>query len=135
VRDRNAPIRTELLKLSTTRMVWGITLVSLALVPGAVALIFLQHTHPLDSAEGVRNIMAAGSSGVLLLLVVGILIAAGEFRHRTATIGASVVSRSERSKQRSFALMQRMQLHEIPQNPAVSTDVPLAVPARDAHFL
>jgi ABC-2 type transport system permease protein len=81
----NALIRAELLKLSTTRMFWGIALASLALVPGAVALTVLQHTHPLDSAEGVRNVMAAASSGVVMLLVIGILMAAGEFRHGTAT--------------------------------------------------
>jgi ABC-2 type transport system permease protein len=81
----NALIRAELLKLSTTRTFWGITLASLALVPGAVTLAVLQHAHPLDSAEGVRNVMAAASSGTVVMLVIGILMTAGEFRHGTAT--------------------------------------------------
>jgi ABC-2 type transport system permease protein len=80
----NALIRAELLKLSTTRMFWGIALATVALAPGAVALAILQHTVPLDSADGIRDVMAAASSGDILL-VIGILITAGEFRHRTAT--------------------------------------------------
>ena len=40
---------------------------------------------PLDSADGISRVMAAASSGALLLLVIGILMTAGEFRHGTAT--------------------------------------------------
>ena len=39
----------------------------------------------LDSAEGIRNVMASASSGGVLVLVIGILMMAGEFRHSTAT--------------------------------------------------
>jgi ABC-2 type transport system permease protein len=81
----NALIRAELLKLTTTRTVWGVLLASIALVPGWVALAVLQHAVPLDSREGVRNVMAAASSGTVMLLVLGILMTAGEFRHKTAT--------------------------------------------------
>ena len=83
----NALIRAELLKLSTTRMFWGIALTTVALAPATVALAILQPQPavPLDSADGVRSVIAAASSGTLVLLVFGILITAGEFRHRTAT--------------------------------------------------
>src|SRR4030081_996103 len=81
----NALIRAELLKLTTTRAVWGVVLATIALVPGWGALAVLQHAVPLDSSEGVRNVMAAASSGTVLMLVIGILLTAGEFRHKTAT--------------------------------------------------
>jgi ABC-2 type transport system permease protein len=81
----NALVRAELLKLSTTRMFWAIALTSLALGPGVVALAVVQPARPLDSADGVRNVVAAGSSGVVVVLVLAILLTAGEFRHGTAT--------------------------------------------------
>ena len=40
---------------------------------------------PLASSEGVRGVMSAASAGVLLVLLVGISMMAGEFRHNTAT--------------------------------------------------
>jgi hypothetical protein len=39
----------------------------------------------LSTTEGIRNVMSASSSGALSVLVIGILIMAGEFRHNTAT--------------------------------------------------
>lgn len=82
-------IRAELLKLWTTRMFWGFVVATLAFVPVSIALAV--HTAgqagspSLDSSEGLRNVIAAASSGAGLLLVLGILVAAGEFRHNTAT--------------------------------------------------
>jgi ABC-2 type transport system permease protein len=85
-------IRAELLKLTTTRSFWVYVLLALALVPVTIALTILApHTGPphtgvtLDSSQGVRRVIAAGSSGALLLVVIGILVMAGEFRHNTAT--------------------------------------------------
>jgi ABC-2 type transport system permease protein len=80
-----ALIHAELLKLRTTRAFWGIVAAALAFVPAAVALAITQAQQPLSSATGVRNVISAASSGTVLLLVVGILITAGEFRHNTAT--------------------------------------------------
>jgi ABC-2 type transport system permease protein len=82
-------IRGELLKLRTSRMFWGYAAASLAFIP----LVIAQSIHAasttgqvrLDSAEGVRNVMAAASSGGTLLLILGIMAVAGELRHRTAT--------------------------------------------------
>jgi ABC-2 type transport system permease protein len=78
-------IHAELLKLRTTRMFWGNVAAALIFVPVGVALAVTGGTDPLDSAAGVRHVMAAASSGAVLLLVIGILMTAGEFRHGTAT--------------------------------------------------
>ena len=84
-------IRAELLKLTTTRSFWVYALLALALVPVTIALTILaphagpSHTGiPLDSSEGVRRVIAAASC-TTMLVVIGILVMAGEFRHNTAT--------------------------------------------------
>ncbi len=82
-------IRAELLKLHTTRMFWLNVTAALAFVPISIALAVHTAGQPgspiLDSNAGVRNVIAAASSGGLMLLVIGILMIAGEFRHNTAT--------------------------------------------------
>jgi ABC-2 type transport system permease protein len=84
-------IRAEVLKLRTTRTFWWSVVAALAFVPVSVALAMQmagQAASPipaLDSSEGVRNVMSAAASGAQILLVIGILIMAGEFRHNTAT--------------------------------------------------
>ncbi len=80
-------IRAELLKLRTTRVFWAYVAVALAFVPVSVALAMTtgETTAPLDTSEGLRNVMSAASSGGLLVLLVGIVLMAGEFRHNTAT--------------------------------------------------
>jgi ABC-2 type transport system permease protein len=78
-------IRAELLKLRTTRMFWGNVAAALLFVPLAVALAVNTGAEPLDSSTGVRNVIAAASSGAVMLLVIGILAIGGEFRHGTAT--------------------------------------------------
>jgi len=84
-------IRAELLKLTTTRSFWIYVLLTLALVPVTIALTILgPHTGPphtgvtLDSSEGVRRVISAASC-TMMLVVIGILVMAGEFRHNTAT--------------------------------------------------
>jgi ABC-type transport system involved in multi-copper enzyme maturation permease subunit len=78
-------IRAELLKLRTTRMFWANVASALTFVPVGIALAVTGGTDSLDSGAGVRHVMAAASSGAVMLLVIGILITAGEFRHGTAT--------------------------------------------------
>ena len=80
-------IRAELLKLRTTRVFWAYVAAALAFVPVSIALSMSASngTVPLSSSEGLRGVMAAASSGVLLVLLVGIAMMAGEFRHNTAT--------------------------------------------------
>lgn len=80
-------IRAELLKLRTTRVFWLYVAVALAFVPVSVALAITAGATdtPLGSSEGLRNVMSAASAGGLLVLLVGISMMAGEFRHNTAT--------------------------------------------------
>ena len=86
----NHLIRAELLKLRTTRMLYLNALAALAFVPLSVANSILSAGDPgagpaLTTSEGLRNVMSAGSSGSLVILMLGVLIMAGEFRHNTAT--------------------------------------------------
>jgi ABC-type transport system involved in multi-copper enzyme maturation permease subunit len=83
-------IHAELLKLRTTRMIYGLALAALAFA--AISAISAISTAgksgggpALSTAAGIRNVMSAGLPGGILALVIGILIMAGEFRHNTAT--------------------------------------------------
>lgn len=83
-------IRAELLKLRTTRMFYGTVAAALLFVPLTVAIAI--QTAGKDgrgaaqtTSEGVRNVLSAASSGTIVVLIIGILIMAGEFRHNTAT--------------------------------------------------
>lgn len=83
-------IHAELLKLRTTRMFYGIALAALAFVPVNLAIAIQTAGQSgggpaLDSSEGIRYVMSVASSGLLFVLVLGILVMAGEFRHDTAT--------------------------------------------------
>jgi hypothetical protein len=83
-------IRAELLKLRTVRTYYWYALSAVAFVPLAIAIAISNAgasggSAPLDSAEGIRNVMAAASSGTVIMLLLGILVMAGEFRHNTAT--------------------------------------------------
>ena len=86
----NNLIHAELLKLRTTRMIYGLALAALAFA--AISAISAISTAgksgggpALSTAAGIRNVMSAGLPGGILALVIGILIMAGEFRHNTAT--------------------------------------------------
>lgn len=86
---RNA-IRAEVVKLRTTRMVYGLLAGMLPLVVLSVVSSILTAGHrgsgpPLSTEVGTRAVLSAAGSGVILVLVLGILVMAGEFRHNTAT--------------------------------------------------
>lgn len=80
-------ISAELLKLRTTRVFWLYVTTTLAFIPVSVALSMTTgaDTAPLTSSEGLRGVMSAASAGSLLVLLIGISMMAGEFRHNTAT--------------------------------------------------
>src|SRR4051794_35536933 len=83
----SALIRAELLKLRTTRVFWVYIVVTLAFVPVSIALAITGGPigRSLASSEGIRNVISAASAGGLLMLLLGISMTAGEFRHNTAT--------------------------------------------------
>ena len=83
-------IRAELLKLRTTRMFYGLALAALAIplvsVIGAITSAGKSGGDPaLTTPEGIRNVMSTSLFSGLLVLIIGILLMAGEFRHNTAT--------------------------------------------------
>jgi ABC-2 type transport system permease protein len=83
----NALLRAELLKLRTTRVFWVYAAATLAFVPISVAAaITTGRPHgSLDSSAAIRNVLSAASAGGLMMMLVGIAMTAGEFRHNTAT--------------------------------------------------
>ena len=85
----NNLIRAELLKLRTIRTFTWSVIAALAFVPVSIALAIAKVGTPagtiLDSAEGFRNVIAAASSGGVLVLLIGIVLMAGEFRFNTVT--------------------------------------------------
>jgi ABC-type transport system involved in multi-copper enzyme maturation permease subunit len=83
-------IHAELLKLRTTRMFYGCAAAALLFVPLILAISIQTAGHKdagpaLTTSEGIRNVMSAAASGTTIILIIGILIMAGEFRHNTAT--------------------------------------------------
>ncbi|MEO6628755.1 MAG: hypothetical protein ABIP03_09330 [Aquihabitans sp.] len=81
-------IRAELQKVQTTRAVWallGATAAVTALaVAGAVAGGANTGTE-MESDAGVRLALHVSSAGAVFVLVLGIIMSAGEYRHGTAT--------------------------------------------------
>jgi ABC-2 type transport system permease protein len=82
-------IQAELLKLRTTRSFWLYIVAALAFVPVTVALAVTgagqDGSMPLASSDGVRNVFGSAAGGGVMLLLIGIYVMAGEFRHNTAT--------------------------------------------------
>jgi ABC-2 type transport system permease protein len=85
-------IRAELLKLRTTRLVLGIFGVAagLTILGAVVSAVRAGGTGSnaipsLSTETGLRTIVSFTGFGLLMALILGITVASGEFRHRTAT--------------------------------------------------
>jgi ABC-2 type transport system permease protein len=80
-------VRIELLKLRTTPALWvtmALTgLLTAASVFATVLLAGQPGTAPLGSVENVSKVLAVGAATSTVMLVLGIMIMAGEDRHRT----------------------------------------------------
>jgi ABC-2 type transport system permease protein len=77
----------EWLKLRTTRLLYGMIPAALAISFAAVAGAVLSAEGAgvaLQSTDGVRRVFSVTGAGAILMLVAGILISAGEYRHGTA---------------------------------------------------
>lgn len=79
-------LAAEWLKLRTTRLLQGMIPAAVAISLAAIAGTILTHDGgvPLESSEGVRRALSVTGSGAILVLVLGILISTGEYRHGTA---------------------------------------------------
>jgi ABC-2 type transport system permease protein len=79
-------IAAEWLKLRTTRLLYGMipAAVALALAAVAGAVLSADDVAELESTGGIRDALSVTGTGAILVLVVGILISAGEYRHGTA---------------------------------------------------
>ena len=79
-------VRAELLKMRTLRSFWWTAAAVLAGVPVLLSANITRAggtgMPALDSPEGIRNVFSSNSSA--LMLIIGILLMAGEFRHGTA---------------------------------------------------
>ena len=79
-------VHSELLKIRTLRAYWWLALTLLLGVPVLIAVnIVTVGDVPgrLNTSEGVRNVFSGASPPVMLIM--GIMLVAGEFRHGTAT--------------------------------------------------
>jgi ABC-2 type transport system permease protein len=82
-----ALLAAEFLKLRTTRTPWALlaaTAVLTGLGVASAVLVGADADLGLDSERGVRSILAASASGAVFVLVLGIIISAGEYRMRTS---------------------------------------------------
>ncbi|MGH8775448.1 MAG: hypothetical protein ACRDWI_09835 [Jiangellaceae bacterium] len=80
-------VAAEWLKLRTTRLLHGVVPATVAISAAAVAGSVLAADRSdvaLASSEGVRRVLPVTGTGALLVLIAGILITAGEYRHGTA---------------------------------------------------
>ena len=88
-------IRTELLKLKTMRLTYGL----LALAVALTALFsFLENNQagasgtgvpPISTPDGLRTVTTVTGFAMLIAAVLGSIVANGEFRHSTATTSPS----------------------------------------------
>jgi len=78
-------VAAEWLKLRTTRLLHGTIPLAVALSFVAVAgeVVAADGARTLESTDGVRHVLAVTGTGALVVLVAGIMIAAGEHRHGT----------------------------------------------------
>jgi ABC-2 type transport system permease protein len=75
----------EWLKLRTTRLLVGTIPAAVGLSLAAVAgMVMSSHASELETAEGMQRVFSVAGAGAIVLLVVGVMISAGEYRHGTA---------------------------------------------------
>ena len=85
-------IRTELLKLSTIRVTWGLLVGAACLSALFASLEASRAGHgnsgvpPITTATGLLTVTTVTGFGMLLAAVLGVISATGEFRHGSATL-------------------------------------------------
>lgn len=77
-------VAAEWLKLRTTRLLHGMIPAAVAISCAAVAgVVLAADAAELESTEGIRRALSVTGAGAILVLVLGILVSAGEHRHGT----------------------------------------------------
>jgi ABC-2 type transport system permease protein len=75
-------VGAELLKLRTTRTFWGLAGATLALVMLAVVLPLALDSDFFDESD-VRSLLSSAGASGLMMLILGVVFSAGEYRHGT----------------------------------------------------
>jgi ABC-2 type transport system permease protein len=75
-------VRSELLKLRTARTYWGLLLAALFLLL-LFLILSLALQHRFDKEDDVRQVLSNAGVGGLIMLVMGVVHSAGEYRHGT----------------------------------------------------
>ena len=86
-------IAAELLKLRTTRSSIGLAIATL-LVVGFLVVLTLALTSRLGGEDGIRSLLSTAGAGGLLIMVLGVVASAGEYRH--GTIAATLLVAPDR---------------------------------------
>jgi len=85
----SALIAAELLKLRTVKTTWVLLAATIALsvlaIAGAIIAENSAASPDFESERGMRMILNMSSTGVVVVLVLGVIISSGEYRQRTAT--------------------------------------------------
>jgi ABC-2 type transport system permease protein len=78
-------VAAEWLKLRTTRLLHGAIPLAVALSFAAVAgeVVAADGARALESSDGIAHVLAVTGTGALVVLIVGIMMSAGEYRHGT----------------------------------------------------
>jgi ABC-type transport system involved in multi-copper enzyme maturation permease subunit len=90
-----ALVKSEVLKLWTTRLVPGLLLTFLGLIVLYV-FVAVSQTSVTDIELSPEGPFAAAAAGVILVLMLGVTVTAGEYRHGTITATFLVAPRRER---------------------------------------
>ena len=80
----SALLASELLKLRTTRMVYGLLGALLAIV-AIVTVAVIVDSSVEDLEQDQAGLFAAPASGIVFVLLLGVMLVSGEFRHGTIT--------------------------------------------------
>lgn len=93
----NDLVAAEWLKLRTTRVLHGTIPAAVTLSVAAVAgMVVSSHGPDLETTEGMRRVFSVAGAGAIVVLVLGILISAGEYRH--GTTGDTFLTTPDRSR-------------------------------------
>jgi ABC-2 type transport system permease protein len=87
-------VAAELLKLRTTRTLWGLSLLALLLVGGGTVLQLALGDS--DSPDELRSVLSNASGTGLIAVLLGVIATAGEYRH--GTIGATFLVTPKRER-------------------------------------